>query len=64
MYWVVEFADGILPRETSLRLASNDVKARLHRLILCAGDALGALGGVKEHTVTVDRISDPVSGWF
>ena len=46
-YWVVELADGILQRETAMLLASKDVKNRIHRLIFCAGDALGAIGGIK-----------------
>lgn len=45
-YWVVEFADGILQREAAILLGSEDVKSRIHRLIFCAGDALGAIGGI------------------
>ena len=46
-YWVVELADGIVQRETALLLASNDVKDRIHRLIFCANDAFGAIGGLR-----------------
>lgn len=60
-FWVVEFADGILQREAALLLASEDVKSRIHRLIFCAGDALGAVGGLKvlkeKYGLTPDAIS-------
>lgn len=46
-YWVVEFADGILQRETAMLLSSPEVQSRIHRLIFCAGDALGCIGGIK-----------------
>lgn len=46
-YWVVEIADGILQRETSMLLRSEWVRSRIHRLVFSAGDALGAIGGVR-----------------
>jgi hypothetical protein len=46
-FWVVEFADGIIQRETSLLLLANEVRSRIHRLIFCANDAFGAIGGLK-----------------
>lgn len=46
-YWVVEFADGILQRETAMLLRSEWVRSRIHRLIFSASDALGAIGGVR-----------------
>lgn len=61
-FWVVEFADGILQRETAMLLESDDVKSRIHKLIFCAGDALGAIGGIK---VLQDRFGlapDAISG--
>lgn len=51
-YWVVELADGILQRETAMLLESADVQSRIHKLIFCAADAFGAIGGLrilKEH---------------
>ena len=45
-YWVVEFADGILQRETAMLLATLQVKSRIHRLVFTAHDALGAIAGV------------------
>jgi hypothetical protein len=46
-FWVVEFADGILQRETSMLLLADEVRSRIHRLIFCANDAFGAIGGLK-----------------
>ncbi|MDY7010251.1 MAG: hypothetical protein SVV80_05795 [Planctomycetota bacterium] len=45
-YWVVEFADGILQRETAMLLATPQVKSRIHRLVFTAHDALGAIAGI------------------
>jgi hypothetical protein len=46
-YWVVEFADGIIQRETAMLLESEEVRQRIHRLIFCANDAFGAIGGLQ-----------------
>jgi hypothetical protein len=46
-FWVVEFADGIIQRETALLLLSEEVRSRIHRLIFCANDAFGAIGGLE-----------------
>lgn len=60
-FWVVEFADGILQRETAMLLASPRVQKRIHRLIFCAGEALGAIGGLNilkdQFGLTPDAIS-------
>jgi len=45
-FWVVEFADGIIQRETSMLLNSPEVTSRIHKLIFCANDAFGAIGGL------------------
>lgn len=45
-YWVVEFADGIVQRETKILLNSPHVRSRIHKLIFCANDAFGAIGGL------------------
>jgi len=45
-FWVVEFADGIIQRETAMLLQSEDVKSRIHKLIFCASDAFGVIGGL------------------
>lgn len=44
-YWVVEVADGIIQRETAMILSSKDFRERIHKIVFCAGDALGAIGG-------------------
>lgn len=61
-FWVVEFADGILQRETAMLLESEDVKSRIHKLIFCAGDALGAIGGIKVLQDRFNLAPDAVSG--
>ena len=45
-FWVVEFADGIIQRETKMLLKSPEVRSRIHKLIFCASDAFGAIGGL------------------
>jgi hypothetical protein len=60
-YWVVEFADGILQRETAMLLRNEYVRSRIHRLIFSATDAFGAIGGLRvlqeEFKLTPDAIS-------
>ncbi|MBN1257332.1 MAG: hypothetical protein JXA52_06465 [Planctomycetes bacterium] len=60
-YWVVEIADGIIQRETSLLLKHEDIRSRIHKLIFCAQDTFGAIGGLKilrdEFALTPDAIS-------
>ncbi|UCE99809.1 MAG: hypothetical protein JSV82_01730 [Planctomycetota bacterium] len=45
-FWVVELADGVIQRETELLLNSTQVRARIYKLIFCANDAFGAIGGL------------------
>jgi hypothetical protein len=45
-FWVVEFADGINQRETAMLLGAPEVRSRIHKLIFCANDAFGAIGGL------------------
>lgn len=61
-YWVVEFADGLLQRETAMLLESEDVKSRIHKLIFCAGDALGVIGGIKVLEERFGLVPDAISG--
>jgi hypothetical protein len=61
-FWVVEFADGIIQRETSMLLSSPEVTSRIHKLIFCAADAFGVIGGLR---VLKERFSlkpDAISG--
>lgn len=61
-YWVVELADGILQRETAILLASDEVRSRIHRLLFCAGDALGCVGGLEILKERFQLAPDAVSG--
>ena len=61
-YWIVEFADGILQRETAMLLASQHVKSRIHRLVFTAHDALGAIGGVDILRSRFGLVPDALSG--
>jgi hypothetical protein len=61
-YWVVEFADGFLQRETAMLLASPDVQKRIHRLIFCANDAFGAIGGLRVLEEQFGLVPDAISG--
>jgi len=61
-YWVVEFADGINQRETAMLLSSTEVRSRIHKLIFCASDAFGALGGLKILEDRFGLFPDALSG--
>ena len=59
-FWVVEFADGVIQRETAMLLNEPEVRKRIHKLIFCANDAFGAIGGLstlKTMGLTPDAIS-------
>ena len=59
-FWVVEFADGIIQRETRMLLESDEVRSRIHKLLFCASDAFGAIGGLnilKNLGLTPDALS-------
>ena len=61
-YWVVELADGILQRETAMLLRSREVTTRIHKLVFCAHDALGAIGGLDILRKASGLVPDAVSG--
>ena len=65
-YWVIEFADGILQRETKMLLQSEDVTKRLHKILFSAHDTFAALGGINilknEFGLVPDLISGIISG--
>jgi hypothetical protein len=61
-YWVVEFADGIIQRETEMLLSSPEVIARIHKLIFCANDAFGAIGGLRILKERFNLVPDALSG--
>jgi hypothetical protein len=61
-YWVVEFADGILQRETAMLLRDPRVRSRIHRLVFSASDAFGAIGGLRILREEFDLEPDAISG--
>jgi len=61
-FWVIELADGINQRETSWLLNSTEVKGRIHKLVFCAADAFGAIGGLKILKEKFDLKPDAISG--
>ena len=61
-YWVVEFADGIIQRETGKLLLSEAVRSRIHRLIFCAADTFGAIGGLEVLKNRYDLEPHAISG--
>lgn len=61
-YLVMEFADGIFQRETALLLQHPHVQERIHRLIFCAADAAGVMGGLSVLQTTFDLVPDAISG--
>lgn len=61
-FWVVEAADGVLQRETAMILGSRDVQSRIHRLVLCAGDVFGAIGGMHVLKEAYGLCPDAISG--
>ena len=61
-YWVVEFADGINQRETAMLLKHPDIRERIHKLIFCAADSFGAIGGLAVLKTKFGLIPDAISG--
>jgi len=61
-YWVVEIADGLIQRETSILLNSPEVQSRIHKVIFCANDAFGAIGGLKVLKNQFNLDPDAISG--
>lgn len=61
-YWVVEFADGVLQRETAFLLESEEVRSRIHKLIFCSQDSCGVIGGLQILRQKYNLIPDAVSG--
>lgn len=61
-FWVVELADGIMQRETAMLLRSEEVRSRIHKLIFCAADAFGAIGGLEVLKKQFDLAPNAISG--
>lgn len=61
-FWIVEIADGILQRETAMLLSHPWLKSRIHRLVFCARDALGVIGGLQVLRDAYGLQPDAISG--
>ncbi|MDW3193029.1 MAG: hypothetical protein R8G66_11715 [Cytophagales bacterium] len=61
-YWIVEFADGINQRETAMLLQHPDIRDRIHKLIFCAADSFGAIGGLEVLKNKFNLVPDAISG--
>jgi hypothetical protein len=61
-FWVVEFADGILQRETAALLRDEYVRSRIHRLVFSAADSFGAIGGLRVLEEEFGLVPDAISG--
>lgn len=61
-YLVIEIADGILQRETAMLLQEPELIKRIHKIIFCAQDALGVIGGIKVLKEKFRLIPDIISG--
>ncbi|MGF1596771.1 MAG: hypothetical protein ACFCVK_07535 [Acidimicrobiales bacterium] len=61
-FWVVEIADGLLQRETAMLLSSPDVRSRIDRLVFCATDTFGAIGGLHVLEEKFGLYPDAISG--
>ncbi|MFB0525212.1 MAG: hypothetical protein ACETVZ_06695 [Phycisphaerae bacterium] len=61
-FWVVELADGIIQRETAMLLSCPEVVSRIHKLVFCANDAFGAIGGLRVLAEKFNLKPDALSG--
>jgi len=61
-FWVVELADGVIQRETAILLSSPEVVSRINKLIFCANDAFGAIGGLRTLKERFNLVPDALSG--
>lgn len=61
-YFVVEFADGIMQRETAMLLKMDSVRARIHKIVFCGNDAFGILGGLRLLKDLYGLDADAISG--
>lgn len=61
-FWVVELADGVIQRETAMLLSCPEVVSRIHKLIFCAKDAFGVIGGLRILEEKFNLKPDALSG--
>ena len=61
-YLVIEIADGILQRETAMLLQMPELRTRIHKIVFCAQDAFGVIGGVRTLKEKFDLVPAAISG--
>ncbi len=61
-YLVIEIADGIFQRETAMLLREPELRSRIHKLVFCAADSAGVVGGLQVLKETFDLSPCAVSG--
>jgi hypothetical protein len=61
-YLIIEIADGILQRETAMLLQEQALIKRIHKIIFCAQDSLGIIGGIKILKEKFGLTPDAISG--
>jgi hypothetical protein len=61
-FWVVELADGVIQRETAMLLSTPELVSRINKLIFCASDAFGAIGGLRTLKENFNLVPDAISG--
>ncbi len=61
-FWVAELADGVIQRETAMLLSTPEFASRIYRLIFCAKDAFGAIGGLRTLKENFKLAPDAISG--
>ncbi|MCJ7733961.1 MAG: hypothetical protein MUP11_05380, partial [Anaerolineales bacterium] len=59
---VIEIADGIFQRETAMLLREPELRSRIHKLVFCAADSAGVVGGLQVLKETFDLSPCAVSG--
>lgn len=61
-YIVIEFADGIFQRETSMLLKMPEVQKRISKLVFCAPDSTAVFGGINALQDQFGLVPDAISG--
>ena len=61
-YLVIEFADGIFQRETAMLLREPEVRSRIHKLVFCAANSAGVVGGLQVLKDSFDLSPCAISG--
>lgn len=59
---VIEFADGIFQRETSMLLMMPEIRERISKLVFCAPDSTAVFGGLHALKDKFDLVPDAISG--